>query len=375
MELNRIGQAVVTQQSVAAAAGVHPSTVSLALRNDPRLRRETRDRVREVAARLGYAENPLVSMLMARVRRKNVTYRGTLALVRTVPMGLIQTPGHVHRGFHAGARRRAEELGYKLDEFRMGADLRSPATLTKMLEAREIAGVVVVHTPSSVCPDRCLPFDLSNFAAVSIGVPLIRPALHYVANDQFMRTIIAAREAVSLGYRRPGLVIEDRFDSHMAHRCSAGFWAVQQYVPEIESIPILQVKGSESRSQLRRWLRRYRPDVVFSPRAWVWEELKSEGLRVPDDIGWVDLDWLPEHAPASGVYGNFEQTGSSAVDIVVSQIHHGERGAPAHPACHFIAGSWVDGATVRKVGPGMDFNAAFFAEALPAELQPMVAAL
>ena len=43
---------------------------------------------------------------------------------------------------------------------------------------------------------------MGEFAMATLGVPLAEPPLHYVANDQYMRPILAARELLALGYRR-----------------------------------------------------------------------------------------------------------------------------------------------------------------------------
>ena len=346
---------------VADAAGVHLSTVSLALRNDARLPEETRQRIQGVAQKLGYAPNPLVSLLMARVRRRNASYRGTLGYVHTVPKENPRLTGRVHRNFVAGARRRALELGYNLDEFHLGAEPTSARQLMRMLDARSIAGLVIAHVPGPVCAGRRLPFDIRPFAAVSLGVPLADPPLHYVANDQYMRAIVAAREALRLGYRRLGLVLTDAFDSAMAHRCSAGFWAVQEYIEGVERLPICRLTGRDARG-LDAWLERHRPDAVLATGEAVLELIEAGGRRVPADVGFAHLDRLPEHKRAAGVYGNSEHTGAAAVELVVSQLHRGESGPPAHAMNYLVAGSWVPGKTLRHVGPPLDLDASFFAD-------------
>lgn len=346
---------------VADAVGVHLSTVSLALRNDPRLPAATRERIQAVAQKLGYTPNPLVSLLMARVRRRNAGYRGTLGYVHTVPKGTPRISGRVHRNFVAGARRRALELGYNLDEFFLSEGPASGRQLARMLDARSIAGIVIEHVPSPLCPGRRLPFDVTPFASASLGVPLADPPLHYVANDQYMRAVIAARELLALGYRRLGLVITDSFDSAMAHRCSAGFWAVQEYIDGVERVPICRLAGKDSRG-LVTWLKRHRPDAMLSSGAGLLEMVQEAGWRVPEDIGWVHLDWLPDYKGTAGVYGNSEHTGAAAVELVVSQLHRGESGPPHQAMSYLVAGSWVPGKTLRQVGPPLDLDTSFFAD-------------
>ena len=47
----------ITIHDLAKIAGVNPSTVSRALRGDPRVRQSTRDRMTELAAQYGYVPN------------------------------------------------------------------------------------------------------------------------------------------------------------------------------------------------------------------------------------------------------------------------------------------------------------------------------
>jgi len=179
-----------------------------------------------------------------------------------------------------------------------------------------------------------------------------------------MRAVVAARELLALGYRRPGLAIMDAFDSRMAHRCSAGFWAVQEYVAGLERIPICRIDAGDTRA-LGAWVRRHRPDVVLGTNARLLDQLAAGGWRAPRDLGWVHLDWLPEHRPQAGVHGNSELTGAAAVDLVVSQLHRGETGPPPHAVHHLVSGVWIPGDTLRRMGPPRDLDASFFAELQP----------
>ena len=67
---------------IAAAAGVAKSTVSLALRNDPRVAPEAREHIQQVAESMGYQTNALVARLMAELRRsKKQSHVATLAMI------------------------------------------------------------------------------------------------------------------------------------------------------------------------------------------------------------------------------------------------------------------------------------------------------
>ena len=72
----------ITMQDIANAAGVGKATVSLALRDDPRLREETRRRIQKIALEMGYRANAVVANLMAQLRAsKTPKFQATLGLI------------------------------------------------------------------------------------------------------------------------------------------------------------------------------------------------------------------------------------------------------------------------------------------------------
>src|SRR3954468_16037566 len=111
----------VTMADVGKAAGVSQTAVSLALRNDASIPSLTRERICAAARQLGYQPHAGISSLMAQIRSKRpVRFRATLAAVtdwsdpgefRRLPTWRLQWEG---------ARRRAKELGYVLEEFWIG---------------------------------------------------------------------------------------------------------------------------------------------------------------------------------------------------------------------------------------------------------------
>ena len=54
----------VTLADIARVCSVHVTTVSLALRNSPRLPAETRERIQSTARRLGYTPDPWLRALV-----------------------------------------------------------------------------------------------------------------------------------------------------------------------------------------------------------------------------------------------------------------------------------------------------------------------
>src|SRR5207249_1372261 len=103
-------QLKATLEDVAKAAGVHRTTVSLSLRDHPRIPLETRDRVKAVARRLGYKINPLVSALMQSRRSGKPVKHATLAYVTNYATRYGWRPEHHDRpDFFPGAVERAAD--------------------------------------------------------------------------------------------------------------------------------------------------------------------------------------------------------------------------------------------------------------------------
>jgi hypothetical protein len=69
---------------------------------------------------------------------------------------------------------------------------------------------------------------------------------------------------------------------------------------------------------------------------------------------------LLEFQRVARVYWNSEHAGAA----VVSQLHRGETGPPRDAISCLVAGSWMPGRTIRKVGPPVDLDASFFADLL-----------
>src|SRR4051812_40543341 len=72
----------VTMEDIARRAGVSVATVSLSLRNEPRISATMRENIATIARELGYEPNPYVSALMrSRRNGRPVSDRPVLAFV------------------------------------------------------------------------------------------------------------------------------------------------------------------------------------------------------------------------------------------------------------------------------------------------------
>ena len=168
-----------TLQDVALRAGVHRTTVSLALRNHPRIPPETRARVQAIAAKLGYRANPLVSALMRSRRSGNAVKHVTLAYVTNHPTRYGWRPvQHDRPDFFPGAVQKARDLGYKLEHFWLAEPGMTPARFCDVLTARGIHGLIVGRLPPG---QTALDLAWERFSCVALGMTLRTPQLQLVS--------------------------------------------------------------------------------------------------------------------------------------------------------------------------------------------------
>jgi LacI family transcriptional regulator len=157
----------VTLQDLAECAGVHRSTVSLALRDHPRISPEVRQRMQALAKKMGYRVNPLVSALMQSRRTGRVTRHATIAYVISSPTRYGWRPPHHDRpDYFPGAAERADDLGYKLEHFWLAEPGMTPERFCNILVARGICGLLVGRLPPDM---QSLPVEWERFSCVALA--------------------------------------------------------------------------------------------------------------------------------------------------------------------------------------------------------------
>ena len=118
---------IPSMQSIAKRAGVSCQTVSLALRNHPKISVETRTRIQKLADQLGYCPDPFVSSLMARIQSgKPVKQLGTLAFINSFTPSDNRRHSSIYTEFFEGAAERSRQCGYRPNH--PGAFLESDRT-------------------------------------------------------------------------------------------------------------------------------------------------------------------------------------------------------------------------------------------------------
>ncbi len=340
-------------EDIARRAGVSVATVSLSLRNEPRISLSTRANIAKIARQIGYEPNPYVSALMrSRRHGRPVADRPLLAFVCALehPDAWRNAVSPTRRYIREGAFQRAAARGYEGREFWLHQDGMSPERFSEMLHARGIQGVVLGPLPDNA-PPPALRWEY--FSAVSLSVPLASLTVHTICNDHYFSSLRTVQECCRLGYRRPGLVLRESHRTFFQGRWEAGFFTAQQSLPGVAALrplflPSLDDPAAVDLGLFNRWLDRERPDVIVALN---WEclegVLKRAALRVPRDIGLASLCCPEKNAHISGVHQDGHHIGATAADVLISMVERHEKGLPEHALTTMIEGSWNPGETLQ----------------------------
>jgi DNA-binding LacI/PurR family transcriptional regulator len=344
----------ITLRDIATQADVDISTVSRALRNSPSVHAETRAQIQKIAADLGYIPDPAMSALVA--YRKSVqasSYQSTVAWLDNWPVRGAMRKIQSFNEYFLGASERTSRFGYKLEEFFLREKGMSPARMASILRARNIQGVIV---PPQQHDGGKLDFEFTHFSAVALGYSLRPALLHVVTNHQFLSITLVLKKLLDLGYRRIALYLYADWDKKVNEGYSTGFLSAQKSLPEKDRIPAYLYEGSESvaeeiiATQFRDWFTRARPEVIITqglyPELINW--LKPLRVRVPRDVGIVDLSTHPDKPEVSGIYQNDRLIGATAADLVIGMLQRNELGLPSTLIYTQVDGVWQPGKSVRS---------------------------
>jgi LacI family transcriptional regulator len=332
----------VTLAEIAKRAGVHTTTVSLALRNNPRLPLSTRNRLQALAREMGYVPDPWLGALVSyRSRLRDRKNPPTLAYVTNwnTRWGWKDVTAHPH--FFKGAEDKAHELGFNLEHFWMREPGLSHKRLSEILKTRSISGLVVASHVREL--DDVLEFDWANFSAVKIDFFPHEPQLPVVTSDHLQIIRLATKKARQMGYRRIAFVMDEGWDITVDRLWSAGFLWEQQLLPARDRLPAYLFPNEEP---LEDWVRRVRPEVIISKGEFVLPTLEEMGLRVPEDIAFVDIFLEHGDGQTAGVKQSYTAVGALAIEMLAGQMQQNRRGIPLVPTQTCVEGIWFDGASL-----------------------------
>ena len=332
----------VTTRDVAARAGVSSATVSLALRDNPRIAPKTRELVKRVAAELGYRPDPQLAKLMHRLQAQRLPgFQSTIAALTTIPEERELDYAH---DISSSAKARAEALGYAFTVMRLPDQDTQKTSVQRILLSRGVEGLLLLPLDTARAIDDWL--DWSRFSVVAATYGVLAPDFHRVVPHQFGNTLLLCEKLAKLGYRRIGLVIPAHHDLTVHHGFSAAV-AWQNLFGGTEMVRPLVHTGAIP-ADLERWFKRERPDVIIAPgEADCRTIARRLKLALHGPVGFAITDRYKD-SEFAGIDERPFEIGAAAVDLLHTKILSGNAGVPKVPTVAMITGEWIPGPSVGR---------------------------
>lgn len=274
----------VTIKDIAEVAGVSHTTVSRALRGNPRISDDTINRIQQIANELGYVPNTVARGL--KTSRSHVLGVIVRRIVDPFFSEVLQ-----------GIEDVLHEAGYSLF---LAASHRNPVREREIMQAlgeRRVDGVIISST--QIQPEHIRHLDRFHIPLILINNQAIdEPDIHSVYHDDLFGSLQVMRHLIELGHtriaylgnERGGKTNVERLQGYQKALLQAGLNAVSDYVvvgPDGQ--PEGGAHGMEKILQLMP-----RPTAVFCYNDLMAigaiQIVQQAGLSVPDDISITGFD-------------------------------------------------------------------------------------
>ena len=337
----------VFQREIATRLGISHATVSMALRDHPRIRAATRERVKQMAAEMGYQPNPNLRIFSNYIRAKRKPSKlSPLGWINAWEQPSKLNQHHEYGGYWKGACEAASQMGYRLEEFR----LYRKTTTTELNRRLRTQGFCGLLLPPDGDPTLLNDFPWDRYHVVSLSHYATTPASHLVAPDRFENCALAFTMMRSRGYRRIGF-LTDEFPATSNDKLSvAGFFSAQLELPENERLPVFATQDGPHPHQLSEWMACHRPDAILTDLPDASHLLTRTGLKIPHDLG-LAFSCRSQTTTSAGIDCQPEEVGRVSLEILKSAIDGYVK--PDSRIRVSINGQWREGRTLPE-RPGGD---------------------
>ena len=330
----------VTLKEVAAEVGISISCTARALKGRAGISIATRERVREIADKLGYCPDPMLSALATyRESQGKKTFQGTIAYLANHSSELECLASRQSGDPLQGARERASMLGYQLRYFPLSDLLDSPERFWKRLRNQGIQGVLMRSFPVETA---CIPPPPAGFHYLDLFSQPHSVSASTVSSNHAQSMELVLMHLKKSGYEKPALVLNTRISTILHHGWRMAFSVSAQNFKKIlhfnhEGFPV-------SESSLTQWTSLHRPDALL----FCYSEDHMPGAKIlsrwhREGIASLCMDLLDRDCGIAGIYQDRKLAGAEALSLLHGMLMTGGLGVVRPPTATLIPGTWIAG--------------------------------
>lgn len=324
-----------SMRDVADAANVSVSAVSLVVRGKAGVALETRQRVWDVIAQLGYTVGPS--------ENGRPTAVGLLIEQSSMPVILDIFYGDVIRGFQAEAQR----LGYQIHLHMFDQAAESLDSLRTSL-AREVQGLVVAND-GDITPEMVIQLEVLQVPLVLVESYLPGQQLPCVLGDNFTAGYTVMEHLIGLGHHSIAILggprkyssLMDRLKGCLAAAAEAGILIRPDFMPHpVSGHP---KKGYVQMQEILQLSQRPTAVVAISDKTafGAMEAIKEAGLRLPEDIAIASIDNVAESGYSRPPLTSFHIPRAEMGQLAMQKLHRLVTGEPEAAVKSIVYGELV----------------------------------
>lgn len=342
----------ITIKDIAREAGVSTAAVSYALRGNPKVGKETRERIEKIAKELGYQRNPAFAAIGAMAHRHASSREG-------LPLGYLRQLDENGNDYHGaeiirGVKKRCAQLGYRLESFLLD-DFKTPQDFLKLVANRGLSGLILGHL---VDTDLLRTPQLNRCAMIATSLYRQSLPVHTVRVSRYQGALQALLNTYAHGYRKI-LVFQLWHNSPMEDdyaRYAGTLAAIRQIKEKRETgnDTWIHMVPRPVRSQHEIWkemIEKYQPDAVIGFNGSDYYPMRDAGYTNPDQLGFAVEEMNPNHCVGfnvAGIANCNDEIGGAAVEWIDQLIRLGQFGIPDIAQTKGFEPRWVNGDTLPK---------------------------
>jgi len=329
----------VTLAGIAKALGLTKGTISLALRDDPKINPATRQRIKAKATELGYVPHARFRTL-AEIRWQQASHRDeTIAIVKNSE---AEDFGEI---FHTAASKGAQELGYRTETY----ELRDYPSLLRLADVLYHRGIPGVFFPNRSGIETRLGEEWDRFACVAVGDRNEALGVELVRFNPFDSVSLCWKKVWEHGWRRIGGYFPHDPAGPSPYdikRVAAFEYWQKNSNNERQPIPVLQSLVNDVKA-FRKWYRQWRPEAIIALSTAAWRA-PEYFAKLPLPAAYVASQGAQNEI--SGCHADQRQLQIAALNWLDQKIRRGQYGRASSGTTIVANPIWNEGETLPVRG-------------------------